>query len=325
MARRDYYDVLGISKNADEKEIKRAYRALAKKYHPDTNAGNAQSEQLFKEITEAYTILSDPEKRKLYDQFGFAAFDGSMGGDGHYESSNHGGYYNPFGNQQNGTYREYHFEGGNMDDIFEEFFGGGFGQHFRGDFGNDQRQRRGNDLNAEIDISFEEAVFGCDKMIHLQDTSVKSYRVHIPAGIDEGMSVRLRGKGQPGYNGREAGDLLLKVHILEKPGYERKGMDIYTTAAIPFTTAVFGGEAELPTLYGKVICKIPKGTQSGSKIRLRNKGVVSMKDASVKGDEYVTIQIQVPTYLSREEEQKLREYERLTNRAKTGSHTSHVA
>lgn len=314
MAKRDYYEVLGISKNADEKAIKRAYRVLAKKYHPDTNAGNEESEQKFKEVTEAYTVLSDPQKRKLYDQYGFAAFDGSMGNGSTSDSGYYQNNYNPFGNHQNGAYTEYHFEGGNMEDLFDELFGGGFGHHFRDDFRNGRSQSKGQDMKAEIDISFDEAIFGCDKMIQLQDGAGKRLQIHIPAGIDEGMSIRLKGKGYPGLRGGEAGDLFIKVHIMEKAGYERKGMDIYTTASIPFTTAVFGGEAELPTLYGRVVCKIPKGTQSGSRIRLKNKGVVSMKDSSVKGDEYVTIQIQVPTHLSEAEKQKLMEYDQLSKK-----------
>ena len=330
MAKRDCYEVLGISKSADEKEIKRAYRKLAKQYHPDTNAGDSRAEQKFKEITEAYTILSDPEKRKLYDQFGFAAFDGSMGGGFNEGRSGQGHYYNPFGGNSQGQYREYHFEGGDIDDIFEEFFGGGFGggfkDHFSGASGGRASQKPGRDLNAEIQIGFDEAVFGCDKIIQVQDGSgVQSLRVHIPAGIDEGMSVRLKGKGNPGMRGGAPGDLFLKVHILDKPGYERRGMDIYTTASIPFTTAVFGGEAEVSTLYGRVICKIPKGTQSGSKIRLKNKGIVSMKDASVHGDAYVTIQIQVPTSLTEAERQKLMEYDQLTKRRSSGNNGSHAA
>ena len=204
MAKRDYYEVLGIGKNADAKEIKKAYRKLAKKYHPDMNPGDKNAEQKFKEITEAYNILSDDEKKKLYDQYGFAAFEEGAGAGGAY--------------------------------------GGGQGFH-----------------------------------------------------------------GQGG----SAGDLLLKVNVTSKPGFERKGMDIYTTANIPFTTAVFGGEAKVSTLYGDVICKIPEGTQSGRKIRLRGKGIVSMKDSTVHGDQYVTVQIQVPQNLSPEAKEKLREFQQV--------------
>lgn len=318
MGKRDYYDVLGISRNADEKEIKRAYRKLAKKYHPDSNPGDKQAEKNFKEVTEAYNVLSDAEKKKLYDQFGFAAFEEGMGkdngsGGAHFYNSYHGP---DFGSD--GSYREYHFEGENFNDIFDDIFGGMFHGGFRGGFHQERQQSRGKDIQASTDITFEEAVFGCDKLIHLvsQDGSggQQSLQVHIPAGIDDGMSVRLRGKGMPGKGSGEAGDLLLKVHVMPKPGFERKGMDIYTQIAIPYTTAVFGGEVPVDTLYGRVMCRVPEGIQPGNKIRLRGKGVVSMKDAAVHGDEYVTVQIQVPRNLNREAKQKLKEYEEICRR-----------
>ena len=137
----------------------------------------------------------------------------------------------------------------------------------------------------------------------------QTLQIHVPAGIDDGKCIRLKGKGAPGYGGAQSGDLILKVHVAPKAGYERKGMDVYTTAQIPFTTAVFGGEAKVSTLYGDVVCRIPEGTQSGGKIRLRGKGIVSMQDASVRGDQYVTIQIQVPKAMSPEARMKLREFE----------------
>lgn len=308
--KRDYYEVLGVSREAEEGAIKKAYRKLAKKYHPDTNAGNAQAEQKFKEITEAYTVLSDPKKRKLYDQFGHAAFDGS--------GPQEGAYYRNAGNT---GYREYHFEGGDMDDIFGDMFhgksSGGFGK--RG-FGGREFSGRGSDVEADVAVSFDEAVFGGDKVIHLrgQDGNVQSLQVHIPAGIETGKTIRLRGKGNPGINGGGSGDLLLRVTVGEKPGYERKGRDIYTTAQIPYTTAVFGGEARVKTIHGEVICKIREGTQSGSKIRLRGKGVVSMKNPSQYGDQYVTVQIQVPKNLSAEAKQKLREFEKLASQSSNG-------
>lgn len=323
--KRDYYEVLGIGKQADEKEIKRAYRKLAKKYHPDTNPGDKEAEQKFKEVTEAYNVLSDKEKKKLYDQFGFAAFDEAGNARADAGSGFHSG---SFHRGDGSGYQEFHFEGGNMDDMFGDIFGnmfhGGAGKSssfhsggFSGFGGNggyrQQASYKGEDLHADITVGFDEAAFGCDKMIHIQAAdgtgSVQSLSVHIPAGIDDGKSVRLRGKGHPGFGGGENGDLLLKVHVAPKAGYERKGMDVYTTADIPFTTAVFGGEASFPTLYGNVVCKVPAGTQSGKKIRLRGKGIVSMKDPKVHGDEYVTIQIQVPTALTAEQRQKLHEFE----------------
>lgn len=150
-------------------------------------------------------------------------------------------------------------------------------------------------------------------MIHLGNadgSGSHSVKVHIPAGIDSGKSIRLRGKGSPGINGGEPGDLMLQVKVGEKPGFERKGMDVYTTVNIPFTTAVFGGEAVVQTLYGRVVCKIAEGTQSGTKIRLRGKGIVSMSNSNVHGDQYVSVQIQVPRDLNDEAKRKLKEFER---------------
>lgn len=349
-AKRDYYDVLGISRSADKGTIKRAYRKLAKKYHPDTNAGNAQAEEKFKEATEAYNVLSNPEKKKLYDQFGHAAFDGSAGGSGAYGYGNGpgGGTYSYTG--PNGSFHEYHFEGGDMDDILKNIFGGGFsegsgsGFHGFGGFGNSGSGRTrtsgrsyessgfgngfgnhgfggegnfrqdGSDVTAEIDVTFDEAAFGGDKVIWLSDAqgsnaAGKSLKVHIPAGISDGKSIRLRGKGMPGLSGGKAGDLLLKVRVGKRPGFERKDMDVYSTVMIPFTTAVLGGEAVVQTLTGRVVCKINPGTQSGTKIRLKGKGIVSMKDAGRYGDQYVTVQIDVPKNLSNEAKRKLKEFE----------------
>ena len=339
MAKRDYYEVLGIDKKADDKAIKRAYRKLAKKYHPDTNPGDKQAEQNFKEVTEAYNVLGDEKKRKLYDQYGFAAFEEGAAGGGAGAGSGFGGFRGGFGG--NGGYQEFHFKGGqngNMDDIFGDIFGdmfrgggsgsggqgfkqsyGGFGgQGFKqssgSGFGGGSFKSKGQDLHAEIRVSFEDAAFGCEKVINLssgQGAPAQSLKVRVPAGIEDGKSIRLRGKGGPGMNGGEAGDLLLKIHVDEKPGYERKGMDVYTTISVPFTTAVFGGEAIVNTLKGSVKCKIPAGIQSGSKIRLRGKGIVSMKDPSVYGDMYAAVQIQVPRNLSPEAKQKLREFEKI--------------
>ena len=397
--KRDYYAVLGVGRDAEGSRIKKAYRKLAKKYHPDTSAGNAQAEEKFREVTEDYEILSDPEKRKLYDRFGHAAFDGSAAADG--GPGGHYGQGSPFGDWfgQGGGSRAYyrteeggfggtgpesgrwecHFEGEDVEDILRNLFGGssgtggsgaggfggsgfgggsgaggfggsgfgggsgadGFGRFgFGGSgaagfgwkdseaggfggagFGGGQRAGgfgNGADLQAEIFISFDEAAFGCDKVIRLEGQDEpgtglgaggRPLKVHIPAGIDTGKSIRLKGKGRPGRDG-SPGDLLLKVNVGEKPGYSRQGMDVYTTLQIPFTTAVFGGEVTVQTLYGKVACKVKEGTQSGTKIRLKGKGIVSMKDPMVHGDQYVTVQIQVPSNLNEEARRKLREFEK---------------
>ena len=331
-AKRDYYEVLGVSRDADQAAIKKAYRKLAKKYHPDTNAGDPGAEEKFKEVTEAYQVLGDEEKKKLYDEFGHAAF--QEGFDPEYaRRAAQGG----FGG--NGNFREFHFENGNMDDIFDDLFGnifrggqnaggggfhsrgfgggfhgdgfgGGAGSYGRGSYGGSYTMK-GQDAETQMDVTFDEAAFGCDKVITLQNGEGTSQplKVHIPAGIDTGKKIRLKGKGHPGYGGGEAGDLYLKINVLPKPGFERKGMDVYTTAEIPFTTAALGGTIRVHTLYGDVECKVKEGTQSGSKIRLKNTGIVSMKNASLHGDQYVTIQIQVPRHLNPEAKRKLREYQ----------------
>lgn len=313
-AKKDCYEVLGIDRNADDNMVKRAYRKLAKKYHPDMNPGNKQAEQKFKEVTDAYNILSDPEKRRTYDRYGYAAFDGT-------------GAESEFYKNQNDGYREFHFTGGDGDDmfgdLFSDLFGGrGFehGNFYQSGFRQGNFRKKGSDITADIDISFDEAALGGEKVIHLSDETGKttSLKVRIPAGIDTGKCIRLRGKGDPGAGGGQAGDLLLRVTVGEKPGFERKGMDVYTTVQIPFATAVFGGEALIRTLYGNVICKIREGTQSGSKIRLRGKGIPSMKHPSQKGDQYAIVQIQVPKNLSPEAKRKLKEYDALTG-GKTAS------
>lgn len=350
-AKRDYYEVLGISKSADAAAIKKAYRKLAKKYHPDTNPGNKETEQKFKEVTEAYTILSDPEKKKLYDQFGHAAFDESAAGangnpygntyrstygnsySNSYENPFGGGFGNGFGGAsggsyrsyggQNGGFREFHFDGNNMDDdMFNDIFGDIF-HGYKSGKGSGSFRSKGSDLRAEVTVSFEEAAFGCDKVISLQNPNgtgreKQSLQVHIPAGIDTGKSIRLRGKGMPGVNGGEPGDLLLKITVGSKPGFERKGTDLYTTVKVPFTTAVLGGEAVVQTLSGKVLCKIREGTQSGTKIRLRGKGIVSMNNPSEYGDLYATVQIDVPRQLSQDAKEKLRAFEEACSRTGDG-------
>lgn len=321
LTKKDYYDVLGINRNADDAEIKKAYRKLAKKYHPDSNSGSPGAEERFKEITEAYNVLSDKEKRKLYDQFGHAAFEEDIP---RYQS---GSYRDP-----SGGYQEFHFAGNNMDDVFDQIFGNGFGGNFRGSFrqgahggfGRETFRQRGADLNAEVTVTFDEAAFGGSKVIHLQEPEtggIQSLEVKIPAGIENGKTIRLKGKGMPGIGGGATGDLLLKVMVADKPGYERKGMDIYTKISVPFATAVLGGEIQIDTLYGPVRCQIREGTQSGTKIRLKGKGIVSMKNPSVYGDQYAVMEIEVPRSLSQQAKQKLKEFQA----ACSGSGQKHAA
>ena len=281
--KRDYYAVLGLRKGADPAEIKKAYRKLARKYHPDSNKNNPQAEERFKEVTEAYDVLSDEKKRKLYDKYGFKAYNE---GTGSWEEPMPG-----FGS-----------------------FGGGFGgQTGRGGggFGSFNSGRSApprRDTSVKITVSFDDSVHGADRTLRFKDSSGReqSLNVHIPAGIETGKKIRLQGKGETGPDGKP-GDLYLEVTVAAKEGWERKGNDVYTTVQIPFTTAALGGEAVVPTLYGDVRCRIRPGTQSGSRIRLQGKGVVSMKNASVKGDQYITVQIQVPRTLTPEAKKKLEE------------------
>lgn len=320
--KKDYYEVLGVSRTADASEIKKAYRKLAKKYHPDSNAGNSFAAEKFKEVNEAYDVLGDEKKRKLYDQYG------ENGGE--FEGTQNSGFENGFYHtysSQNGDFHEYHFEGGeDMDDILKNLFGGsrsfhrgtGGGFQQRGFGGADFKQdfaQNGSDIQSTIEISFDEAAFGGKKRIQLQSGNgqIQSLEVSIPAGISDGKTLRLKGKGMPGKYGGMEGDLLLKVTVDDKPGFHRKGQDVYTTVMIPFITAALGGEARIATLYGDVVCRIKAGTQSGSQIRLKGKGIVSMGNPSVRGDQYVTVEIQVPRSLTQEAQQKLREFGQLCN------------
>jgi molecular chaperone DnaJ len=330
--KRDYYEVLGVSRSADASAIKKAYRKLAKKYHPDSNVGDASAAEHFKEVNEAYDVLGDEKKRKLYDQYGHAAFEEGFGqGANGYSGSYSGGAggFGGFGGTGSSGRRSYSSSG----------FGSGFGQGADGyssysDFGSDYGSGFGAgadeanslDVKAEVTVSFDEAAFGANKRVRLQgsDGKVQTLEIKIPAGIDTGKTIRLKGKGNVGRNGR-TGDLLLKVTVQDKLGFRREGMDVYTTVQIPFTTAVFGGEARIQTIHGDVICKIKPGTQSGSKIRLRGKGIVSMKDSKVFGDQYAVVEIQVPTTLTPQAARKLREFEAECAKTSGTSNGTHAA
>ena len=354
--KRDYYEVLGIDRNADDAAIKKAYRALAKKYHPDMNPGDAEAEKKFKEASEAYAVLSDPEKKRQYDQFGHAAFDGGMGGGA-------GGF---------------DFSGMDMGDIFGDIFGDLFGGGRRRSSASNGPMRGAN-LRAAIRISFEEAAFGCEKEIEITlkdecttchttgakpgtnpETCTKcggkgkvvytqqsflgmvqnvqtcpechgtgkiikdkcpdcrgtgyiakrrKIKVSIPAGIDNGQSVRIREKGEPGTNGGPRGDLLVEVNVSRHPIFQRQDMNVYSTAPISFAQAALGGEVRISTIDGDILYDVKPGTQTDTRIRLKNKGIPSLRNSSVRGDHYVTLVVQVPTSLNEEAKEALRRFD----------------
>ena len=359
--KRDYYEVLGVDKNADDAAIKKAYRALAKKYHPDMNPGDAEAEKKFKEASEAYAILSDPEKKRQYDQYGHAAFEGGAGGAGGF-----GGF---------------DFNSADFGDIFGDIFGDLFGGGRRGGRANNGPMKGAN-LRTSVRITFEEAVFGVDKEIELtlkdecttcRGTGAKpgtspetcpkcggkgqvvfsqqsffgtvrnvqtcpdcggsgkivkekctdchgsgyianrkKIQVSIPAGIDNGQSVRIREKGEPGVNGGPRGDLLVEVIVQRHPIFQRQDYNIYSTVPVSFAVAALGGEVVIDTVDGKVIYDVKAGTQTDTKVRLKGKGVPSLRNKEVRGDHYVTLVVQVPDKLSHEAEELLKQFDEVT-------------
>jgi len=357
--KRDYYEVLGVPKDADEAALKKAYRVLAKKYHPDANPGDKEAEAKFKEASEAYSVLSDPEKRRKYDQFGHAAFEGGAGGAGGY-----GGF---------------DFNGADMGDIFGDifgdFFGGGRSAYGRSSNG----PMRGANLRTGVRITFEEAIFGCEKEIELtlKDecpkchgtgakpgtspvtcpkcngkgkivytqqsffgqvqnvqtcpdcrgtgkivkekcpdcygtgyiSSKKKIQVKIPAGIDNGQSIRIAGKGEPGTNGGERGDLLVEVTVSRSPVFMRQETAIFSTVPISFATAALGGPIKIKTVDGEVEYEVKPGTQTDTKVRLRGKGVPSLRNKNIRGDHYVTLVVTVPEKLTEEQKEALKHFD----------------
>ena len=352
--KRDYYEVLGVQKGASDAEIKKAFRVQAKKYHPDAHPGDKECEEKFKEAQEAYAVLSDPDKRRQYDQFGHAAFEGGAGGAGGFD-----------------------FSGMDMGDIFGDIFGDLFGGGSRRS--NSTGPRQGANVRLSIRISFEEAVFGVDKEIELtlKDTcktcngtgakpgtspetchkcggrgqvvtqhstpfgtirnsqvcpdcggtgkvikdkcpdchgsgyiaSRKKIQVSIPAGIDNGQSVRIRDKGEPGVNGGPRGDLLVEVIVERHPIFQRQDMNIFSTVPISFPIAALGGEVVIDTVDGKVVYDVKAGTQTDTRVRLRGKGVPSLRNKDIRGDHYVTLVVQVPDKLSNEAKDLLRKFD----------------
>ena len=321
--KRDYYEVLGIGKNATDAEIKSAYRKLAKKYHPDLNPGDKDAEEKFKEVNEANDVLSDPNKRKRYDQFGFAGVDPNYGAG--QPGGGYGGGFGGFG----GT------GGVDLGDIFGDIFGGGFGGFGGSTRSNPNAPRKGHDIQANVILTFEEAAHGCAKKVTLnrqqtcphcggrgtiiknpcktcrgtgKTSARKTLEVKIPAGIDDDQNIALRGQGDAGTNGGPAGDVI--VHVTVKPDavFERDGYDVYVRVPITYSQAVLGAEIEVPTVDGKVVQKIPEGTQSGTKFRLRGQGIQYLNGRG-RGDQYVIVDVEIPKKLNRTQREALKAFE----------------
>jgi len=310
---KDYYATLGVPKTATDKELKQAYRKLARKHHPDVNPGDKGAEAKFKEINEAYEVLGDPDKRRKYDELGAnwrmyeqaqqqgqpfpgaSPFGGGFGGFG------------GFGGGEGGTYT-INMDGAEFgdEDPFSDFFRAFFGGAGPGDPRARQtrapRSTKGRDLESEAELTLEEAYHGAMRRIAITvGGHARSIDVRIPAGVKDGSRVRATGEGEAGTSGGAAGDLFLRVRIKPHPVFERKGDDLYTKVALPVTTAVLGGEAQVPTVTGSVRLKVPETTQPGQIFRLKGHGMPVVNKPEQKGDLYATADVQLPRSLTEEQ------------------------
>lgn len=275
MAKRDCYEVLGVNKSASEKEIKKAYKKLAMKYHPDRNPDNPVAEEKFKEVKSSYEILSDPETRQEYDDFGHQAF----------------------AENRRSAHSGFHHAGGNFNDIFGDMFGH---QQTR-----QARPEKGSDLLVKVQLSLEEAINGCQQDIKLPNNP-QLLKITIPSGIAEGQRVRIANKGNPGTLGAARGDLLVEVELLEHDVFKRAGNDLYCLIDLSFPTAALGGTIKVPTFSGFINIKIPQGTQTGRKFRIKGKGVQGMKGGK-SGDLIYEVIINTPTTLTEKQQSLLTE------------------
>jgi curved DNA-binding protein len=286
----DYYAVLGLGKTAGAEQIKKAYRKLALKYHPDKNPDDKKAEERFKEITEAYAVLSDPEKKQQYDQFGDAAFHQRFSQEDIFRGADLGS-----------IFREFGVGGRGGDDIFSQIFGGHQG------FGGQQRPRvmKGQDYLMRITIPFRQAVLGGERRVDLdRNGQTEQLQVRIPAGVEPGQKLRIAGKGGASQTGGPAGDLMLEINITNDPRFRREDKDLYTTVTIPFTGASLGTSVTVETLEDIKRIKVKPGTQNGSKIRLKGFGVPGRSGKS-SGDLYAVIEVAVPEGLSGEQKELL--------------------
>lgn len=315
MEYKDYYKILGVSKSASQDEIKKAYRKLAVKYHPDKNAGNKEAEEKFKEIGEAYEVLKDPEKRKKYEQLGanWKHYQNAGTGSGGFGYSNFAGA-NPGGGST------FYYEGdlgdifsdsdGDFSDFFKSFFGGR-GNGSRSGFSSKQRAYQGSDLHAEMEITLAEAFSGTTRILNVDGEKL---RVKTKPGAYSGQELRIKGKGGHGLNGGSRGDIYVKIKVLPNPRYNLEGNDLILKTDIDLYTAVLGGKIEIDTLSGKLNVPVPAGSQNGSKLRLHGKGMPVYGKSGIAGDLYVQLNVIIPRNLGPEELnlfKKLRELQHL--------------
>lgn len=296
MAKRDYYEVLGVRRDAAEKDIKQAYRRLARRYHPDVNPGDAAAEQKFKEISEAYAVLSNPEDRKKYDHFGHqgfqTGFDPAFGGAG--SSRDFHSIKDMFGGQGS-------FPGG-LGSIFEDFFGAGTARPHTA-------RTPGEDLTQTVEISFEDAIRGTTQPLQIKrpDGSTERLQVKIPPGIASGARLRLGRKGTPGQHGGADGDLYIAVHVIPHPYFTRQDYDLVCDLPITLEEAMLGAKVDVPTIDGKITMTLPACTQNGRRFRLRGKGVPHAKNGE-RGDQYVTVRVVLPEVLDERSQQLVAEF-----------------
>lgn len=285
MTNKDYYQILGVSENASDQDIKKAYRELAKKYHPDKHKGDAQAEERFKEISEAYGVLNNPQKRAQYDQMRkYGAFGGDFSSSGGYQNIN----FDDLGSMFSGGFRGKRSAGfGGFGDLFSDLFGGGRESDFS------PRQQKGGDLSAELTVPFDVAISGGKQTIRVNS---KRLSVNIPEGVEDGKRIRLKGQGQPGLGGGPAGDLIVTIHVAPHPNFRRKGADLYSTLSINMVQAALGDKVRVSTYNkGAVDVKIPPGTQPGKTLKLTGLGIQAN---GKQGDHYVEIHLTIPQSLS---------------------------
>jgi curved DNA-binding protein len=312
---KDYYSTLGVAKTATDKEIKQAYRKLARKHHPDVNPGDKAAEARFKDINEAYEVLGDPEKRKKYDELGAnwrmyeqaGANPFAQGGPQAGGWNVHFGGGGPSGGVHTMTedeMREIFGDANPFSDFFQTFFGGAEPEGARRTSrGGRTRARAGRDVEQEIELGLEDAFHGATRRLSIKhDGHARTVDVRIPAGVGEGSRVRIAGEGEHGAGGGQAGDLYLRIRLRPHPKFERKGKDLYTHVAVPLTTAVLGGEADVPTIAGKSLrLKVPPATQNAQVFRLKGHGMPAVGKPDEHGDLYATVDVQLPRKLTPEQ------------------------